>query len=389
MTARMADASVGSAVSQTEPVLVVGAGPGGLAVAAELGRLGVRAEILERGDAIALAWRQRYDRLRLNTSRRTSMLSGERYPRGTPAFPTRDEVVRYLDSYAERHELRVQFGVQVNRIDANDAGWLLSTSAGEWTARQVVVTTGCFHTPKLPDWPEREMYPGRLLHSSDYRSADEFRGADVLVVGLGCSGIDIAYDLAQGGAERVRVAVRTQPQLLLRTCGGVSGLIITAALLRLPGRLGDPVGRFVRRMTIGDLGRWGLTPPERGIVTDVRDANRWPVIVDMPVINAVKTSRIEIVAGATSADRDGVHLADGTRLRPDVIILATGYSSGLDKLAGHLGVVEAGGAPRVHGGAAVLPGLRFVGYQPSIGTMTHAARRAARGISRELAAATP
>lgn len=379
------DAGVGLAVTATQPVLVVGAGPGGLAVAAELGRRGVPAEILERGDAIASAWRQRYDRLQLNTSRRISTLSGERYPRGTPVFPTRDEVVRYLESYSERHQLRVRFGVQVDRIDPGGLGWCLSTSDREWTASQVVVTIGCHHTPKLPDWPERKRYPGRLLHSTEYRNPDEFRGADVLVVGPGCSGMDIAYDLAQGGAGRVRIAVRTQPNILLRTSGGVSGLMLTAALLRLPGQVGDAVAWYVRRKTIGDLGRWGLTAPETGLVTDIRRGHRWPTVVDVPVINAIKTGQIEIVAAASSAGQDGVQLADGTNLRPDVIILATGYRSGLDKLVGHLGVIEVDGAPRVHGGPAALPGLRFIGYRPSIGTMSGEARRAAREISKELA----
>ncbi|HEV2255317.1 MAG TPA: NAD(P)/FAD-dependent oxidoreductase [Streptosporangiaceae bacterium] len=371
-------------------VLVVGAGPAGLSAAAELGRLGVAATVLERSDAVASSWRGRYDRLRLNTPRLTSALPGSRYPRGTAQFPTRDQVVGYLEGYAERRGLDVRFGVRVDRIDPGHGGWRLTTSAGQLTAREVVIATGFAHTPRLPDWPGRDRFPGRLLHSAAYRNPKEFRGAGVLVVGPGCSGLEIAYDLAQGGARRVQIAVRTQPNIMLRQAGGLPGDYPAMVLELLPKRIADAQARVVRRLTVGDLTRWGLTPPQEGIFARLERERKAPAIVDIEVIQAIRSGELEIVAGVESVDEAGVRLADGTTLQPDAIIAATGYTSGLDPIAGHLGVLGVNGVPQVHGGPAAAPGLRFIGYLPrpsQVGRVGREARRAARQIKRELAAA--
>src|SRR5947199_2948966 len=119
-------------------VVIVGAGAAGLAAAAELGRVGVSSVVLERGEGIGVSWRGRYDRLRLNTCRWTSTLPGSRYPRGTGLFPSRDEMVRYLEEYARRNGLDVRLGARVESIERRDGRWSLSTTAGEHEARQVV-----------------------------------------------------------------------------------------------------------------------------------------------------------------------------------------------------------------------------------------------------------
>jgi cation diffusion facilitator CzcD-associated flavoprotein CzcO len=153
-----------------ESVLIIGAGLAGLAAAARLGKLGVPAEILECGESVGSSWRQRYDRLRMNTCRWNIMLWFGPFPKGTPIFPTRDEFVRYMESYVAKHDLRLRCRVKVDRIDRIPDGWRLATSVGECTARQVVVATGQERSPKLPDWPGHARFPGRLLHSADYRN---------------------------------------------------------------------------------------------------------------------------------------------------------------------------------------------------------------------------
>ena len=319
----------------------------------------------------------------------TSALPGSRFPKGTAQFPTRDQVVGYLEGYAERRELDVRFGVQVDRIDSVEGRWCLTTSAGRLAARQIIVATGYEHTPQLPNWPGRDRYPGRLLHSASYRNPGEFHGADVLVVGPGCSGMEIAYDLARGGAGRVRLAVRTQPNLMLRESGGVPGDLPARALFRLPPRWADAVAGKVRQASIGDLSPWGLTPPQEGIFARDRREGKAPAIVDVEVIAAIKAGEIEIVPAVKSVDQAGVRLADGTMFQPDVIIAATGYTRGLNPMVGHLGVLDSRGVPQVHGGPAAAPGLRFIGYLPRpamVGLVGHEARRAAKQIKREIAA---
>jgi putative flavoprotein involved in K+ transport len=369
-----------------DPVLIIGAGPAGLAAAAELRQLGVPSQIIDQADAIASSWRTRYDALRLNTCRWNAVLRvGDRFEPGTPFFPLREHAVQYLESFAAKHDVKVQFGVQVDRIDPVPDGWQVSTSAGPMTARQVVVATGHQHTPWLPDWRGQDQFPGRIVHSLHYRNPDDFQGLDVLVVGGGCSGLDIARDLSQGGAGRVRVAVRTQPNLLRKKSLGLPTDLSAALLHRFPVRFADWIGRVVQRLTVGDLSPWGLTPPEEGIFTGLHKTGAPPVIVGDDVIAAIRAGRFEIVPGVTSVGADGVQLTDGTSLQPDAIVAATGYTTGLTPIAGHLGVLDERGDPLNYRQPAIKPGLHFLGYAPCMGVIGRDAKRVVRHVHTERA----
>jgi cation diffusion facilitator CzcD-associated flavoprotein CzcO len=367
-----------------EPVLIIGAGPAGLAAAAELGRRGVPSQVVERSDVVASSWRSRYDRLRLNTCRWNSQLSlRDRFEEDVPFFPVRDQAISYLESFTARHAVNVRFGVEVKRIDPCPEGWLVSTDGEPLRARQVIVAIGHQHTPWMPAWPGKEHFPGRIMHSFAYRNPDEFRDLDVLVVGGGCSGLDIARDLAQGGARRVRLAVRTQPNLLLKMSCGLPTDLLAAALYRVPTRIADVVGRLVQRLTVGDLSPWGLTPPEAGIFTRLHEGFA-PAIVGRGVIAAIKARDFEIGPGVSAVNADGVTLTDGTTLRPDALIAATGYTTGLEPLVGHLGVLDDAGMPFEFQGVPLQPGLRFLGYAPCMGVIGRDARRVVRHLHREL-----
>jgi putative flavoprotein involved in K+ transport len=370
-----------------EPVVIIGAGPAGLAAAARLGQLGVPAEILECGESVASSWRQRYDRLRMNTCRWNIMLWFGRFPRRTSIFPTRDEFVRYMESYVSKHDLKVRFGVKVDRIDRVADGWRLATSAGEQMARDVIVATGHGRIAKLPGWAGHDRFPGHLLHSAEYRNPSEFRGKDVVVVGSGCSGMEIAGDLAQGGAGKVRLAVRTPPHIVLRTSAWGPNDLLAAALQRLPTWIADSVDAFIRRKTVGDLAPYGLNLPGEGTFSAFRREDAQPTIVDSDVVEAIKGGRIEIVAGVSSVDAHGVRLDDGTMLLPDTIIAATGFRTGLQPLVGHLDVLDNEGMPRDSGGSATAAGLYFLGYEKGVGVIGPRARRATRDLCQQLVAA--
>lgn len=364
--------------------VVIGAGSAGLASAAELRRRGVPVVVLERADAVGASWRGRYDRLRLNSSRWFSKLPGGRYARGTGVFPSRDEVVGYLEDYAQRNAVDVRLNTEVQRIDGGSAGWIVRTSGGDFAAEQVIVAAGYEHTPFVPDWSGRERFQGTLLHAAAYRNPEPFRGRDVLVVGPGCSGMEIAYDLAEGGARKVRLAVRTPPNMLLRSPMGPA---FALALMRIRPERGDRIVNFIRSKAIGDLTEYGLPVPEEGTVSRLRRLGVAPAIVDKPVVQAIRDRRIEIVAGVQSLDDTAVALADGTRIEPDAVIAATGYRCGLEPVVGHLDVLDDEGVPRAFGAEAAAPGLRFVGYLHLPAHLRYAgreARWAAKAIAHEL-----
>src|SRR5215218_6716025 len=182
-------------------------------------------------------------------------------------------------------------------------------------------------------------------------------------MGPGCSGMEIAYDLAEGGASKVWLSARTPPNILLRTGpGGLPGDVIGVTLLRVPPRISDPVARFGRKQDLGDLTEYGLPIPAEGVFTRLRRTGQAPAIVDVEVIDAIKDDRIEVVRGVASLDETDVELADGARVEPDVVICATGYSRVLEQLVGHLGVLDEHGMPRSLAEKAPAPGLRFIGY---------------------------
>jgi cation diffusion facilitator CzcD-associated flavoprotein CzcO len=364
--------------------VIIGAGPAGLASAAELARRGVPALVLEQADAVGASWRRRYDRLRLNSSRWFSKLPGGRYARGTGVFPSRDELVAYLEDYARRHMVDVRLRTRVERIDRNGAGWIVRTSSGDVTAEHVIVAGGYSHTGFIPDWPGKERFQRPLLHAAEYRNPESFRNGDVLVVGPGCSGMEIAYDLAEGGARRVRLAVRTPPNMLVRAPLGPA---FALALSRMAPHRADRIVNAIRRKEIGDLSEYGLPTPDEGVFTRLRRLGVAPAIVDKAALQAIRDRRIEIVAGVESLDETGVGLTDDTRIEPDAVIAATGYRCGLEPVVGHLDVLDERGVPRARDGEPAAPGLRFVGYTPIPAQMRHAgleAKWAAKAIAREL-----
>ncbi|MFJ5732396.1 flavin-containing monooxygenase [Streptomyces paradoxus] len=348
------------------PVYVIGGGPGGLSVAYALRARGIRAVVLEKSDRVGSSWRGHYDRLHLHTTRRLSSLPGLPMPRRFGRWVSRDDVVRYLEKYAEHHRLEIVTGVEVSRVERtpDGTGWLLHATGGrELTGAAVVVATGYNHTPRLPDWPGRSAFSGEFLHAREYRSGKPYAGRDVLVVGVGNTGAEIAVDLVESGASRVRLAVRTVPHIVRRSTAGWAAQYSGVLVRRLPVGLVDRISRVQARVALPDLSAHGLPRPDTGLYTRVKQGA--VPVQDVGLIDAVRKGRVEIVA-AVDAFEDGgkIALADGTRISPDVVIAATGYVRALEGLVGHLDVLDDRGRPVVHGARtpSTAPGLYFTGF---------------------------
>jgi hypothetical protein len=246
------------------------------------------------------------------------------------------------------------------------------------------------HTPHIPDWPGRDGFTGDLLHSSEYRNPTPYAGKQVMVIGSGSSGMEVAHDLTTGGAAKVWLTVRTPPNVMLR--GGPAGLpgdVIATPLYHAPPRVADAIARFGRRRLLGDLTEFGLPIPEEGPFNRLARIGLPPSLVDMDVIDAIRDGSIEVVGDVEAFDGDTVSLADGSRIRPGVVICATGYLPGLGALVGHLGVLDGRGMPVAKRGEPAADRLRFLGYlaRPSlIGSVAKTSKRMAKQIADELSA---
>jgi putative flavoprotein involved in K+ transport len=383
--------SITAANAADRPVYVIGGGPGGLATAYALRAQGIRAVVVEKSDRVGASWRRHYDRLHLHTTRRRSALPGLPMPRRFGRWVARDDVVRYLEKYAEHHQLEVVTGVEVSRVERtpDGTGWLLHASGGrELAGSAVVVATGYNHTPALPDWPGRDTFTGELTHACDYRNGAPYAGRDVLVVGVGNTGAEIAVDLVESGAGRVRLAVRTVPHIVRRSTAGWPAQYSGILVRRLPVGLVDRISRILAKVSLPDLSAQGLPRPDTGLYTRVHEG-AIPV-QDVGLIDAVRKGKVEIVAAVDGFEDGKVVLADGTRVQPDAVIAATGYLRALEDLVGHLDVLDARGRPTAHGPRtpATAPGLYFTGFTtPISGTLRELsldAERIAKAVRREL-----
>jgi putative flavoprotein involved in K+ transport len=384
-------------------IVVVGAGSAGLATAALLQREGLRPLVLEAGPEPGAAWRERYDRLRLHTPRLLSGLPGLRIPRRYGRWVARDDLIEYFHDYTDVHDIDVRVNCTVERIEpqqppaavfrpgagglsvgASSHSWMLDTSDGVIHAGHVVVATGYNGAPFVPSWPGRESFTGKLVHSSQYRSPAPYRGQDVLVVGAGNSGAEIAHDVADGGAARSRLSVRTPPQIVRRATLGIPAQLLGMAIRKLPPHWVDPFTMWQRKVAIPDLTAQGLPRPPHGVRTAFLSTGTTPIL-DVGIVDAVRHGRVEIVAAVEGFEGDDVLLADGARIGPDAVIAATGFRAGLDGLVGHLDVLGPRGLPKQTDGRPVLPGLWFVGFTPTLGGQLREGSIAARKVAAALA----
>jgi cation diffusion facilitator CzcD-associated flavoprotein CzcO len=370
--------------ARVNDVTVLGAGAAGLAVAAQLKARGVDCVVLERGPAVGTSWRGRYDRLRLHTTRRLSGLPGFAIPRQYGRWVRRDDLVRYLEAYAQRFGLDVRTGTTVTKVAPAAEGWSLTLGDGaERVTRSLVVATGYLHTPVVPEWPGRETWTGSLTHSAAYRNAEPFRGQDVLVAGIGNSGAEIASDLAEGGAASVSLAIRTPPHIVRRAVAGWPAQMNGVLLGRLPESVFNPMAAVLARAEVPDLRPYGVDRPAEGLKTRLR-TRRYVPLQDVGIVADITSGRVRPVRAVQGFTETSVLLADGTSMTPDAVIAATGYATGLPGLFADPSLFDETGVPLVHGGAPARPGLFFIGYDVTLGGMLRQAAIESRIVARRI-----
>ncbi len=365
--------------------VIVGAGPAGLAVAACLKQRGVPFLLLEQGDRVGVAWRNHYDRLHLHTSRGMSGLPGYPMPRRYPRYPSRDQVVAYLEQYAAHFGLEPLYNQRLVRAEQADGRWIAHTPDGRFSADTLVLATGYTRVPNVPEWPGRDTFRGPIVHSSQYRNGRPFAGQDVLVVGFGNSGGEIAVDLHEHGA-RPAIAVRGPVNIIPRDTLGISSLQWNLLLSRLPGKLGDLVAAPLVYAYVGNVYQHGLQKNRLGPIEQIKTEEQVPLI-DVGTVKLIKSGRLPVYPGIERFTPTGVVFSDGRERAFDAVVLATGYRPDVSELIPQVDKTVAPGGVPVASGRELLPGLYVCGFYVSRTGMLREigleARRIAEGIGNQ------
>jgi cation diffusion facilitator CzcD-associated flavoprotein CzcO len=229
-----------------------------------------------------------------------------------------------------------------------------------------VVATGLDRIPWTPDWPGRSGFTRPVRHVAELARPADLHGQRVLLVGAGNSGVDIAGHLVDAGVADLWVSVRTPPNVLPDEIHRVPLQLVALTGGRLPERARDWLAKSFNRYAFGDLAPYGLPRPVDGPYRHLRQTGV-TVAIDRGFVAALKRGRLRVVAEIDRLDGADVMLRDGTRLTADIVLAATGYRTGLEKVVGHLGVLDEHGRPRIRpGDPSSPPGLHFVGFWPAI-----------------------
>ena len=310
--------------------LVIGAGQAGLATAYHLRRHGARFVVVDAAPEIGHAWRSRWTSLRLFSPAQYDNLPGMAFPAPADTYPTKDQAADYLVAYAQRFELPVLLGCRVHRLERADDGFAVHTSQGLLRARRVIVATGPFQQPAVPALAGRLPEPVRQLHSAEYRSPADIPGGNVVVVGAGNSGRQIAVELA--ATHQVTLAVGTEA-------------------LELPQRI---LGH--------DLFWWLI---HLGAITKTQDSfiarrmrARGDLVIGSPMTQ-VRRAGVRVAGRATDVDGAALTFSDGAKVEPSTIIWATGFRTDYSWIDVPQAVRE--GRIIHKRGVTPTPGLGFVG----------------------------
>jgi len=308
----------------SSPICIIGAGPAGLAVARALTERGLDYVHLERHSAAGGAWDidnpggPMYDSAHFISSRTVSGFSGYPMPDDYPDYPGHAQILEYLRAFADAYGLtaRIRFDTEVTDIARDGALWRVTTAAGEESLHQsVIVCTGAQWHPNIPEVPGT--FAGEVRHSQSFRSASEFAGKRVLIVGGGNSACDIACDAARTAAS-ASISMRRGYWFIPKHVFGVPSDIVGGKGSFLPKRLERAVLQPLLRLLVGDPTRLGLQKPDHKLF------ETHPVL-NSQLMHYLQHGDITARPGIRDTAGRTVTFTDGTSDEFDLILLATGY----------------------------------------------------------------
>jgi cation diffusion facilitator CzcD-associated flavoprotein CzcO len=347
--------------------IIVGAGPAGLALGAAMKKRGLSFEILEKGPAVGMSWRNHYERLHLHTLKKHSGLPGLKMPDDYPRYPSRLQVVAYLENYAETFQLEPRFNEEVKNAErsADHGEWDVKTSAEKYRAPFFVVATGNAGKPNLPSWARVGTFAGELLHSTDYKNAAPFSKKKVMVVGFGNSAGEIALDLSEAGLKPL-LSVRGPVNVVPREFLGSNFLEVAILMQNMKDSHADVISEIASRLSFGKLEKYGLKKLPYGGVIQARQHGQVP-LADIGTMAAIRRGEIRVRPGVKAISGNDVEFEDGRVEEVDAIVLATGFQARLDRFLTKVapGILDERGAPFKSGVAVAEPGLFFCGFYVS------------------------
>ena len=303
--------------------LIVGASVSGLATAACLQKTGIEYVLIEKEAQVATPWRNHYERLHLHTSKSLSNLPYKKFGNKIPRYPSRRQVVYYLDDYQKEFNINPIFNTEAITIKKQEDYWITETTNGIYYSKYVVIATGPYGKPKTVSFKGMETFPGSILHSYGYKSGRDFKGQKVLVVGFGNSACEIAIDLYEQGSMP-SMAVRSPVNIVPRDLLGIPILRLSLLLSRLLPRLADTINAPLIRLMFGDITKLGLQKMPYGTFEQIQKDGKIPVI-DIGTIKHIRQGHINIYADIDYISGKTVHFTNGKKEDFDTIVAATGY----------------------------------------------------------------
>ncbi|XP_075494893.1 putative indole-3-pyruvate monooxygenase YUCCA11 [Primulina tabacum] len=318
-------------MKQETVVLIVGAGPAGLATSACLNLNNIPNIVLEKEDCCAFLWKKRsYDRLKLHLAKEFCELPNMPFPPGAPTFVTKQGFIQYLDDYIGHYNLAPLYHREVESASFG-RNWTVAAKntrldrTEEYVSAFLVVASGENGEGFVPQILGLDSISGDVMHSSDYRNGKKYENRDVLVVGSRSSGMEIAFDLWNWGAHASIVA-RSPVHILTKRMVQVEMVLLKC----VPLNIVDNIVLMLSKLKYGSLSDYGIQRPDKGPFYLKMETGRSPVI-DVGTINKIRSREIKIIPVHKKHRWNHVDFIDGSTKTFDSVVFATGYKSTVAK----------------------------------------------------------
>jgi thioredoxin reductase len=342
--------------------IIIGAGPSGLAIAGRLRKLNIPFAILEQSENVGNVWRNHYDRLHLHTDKKYSELPHFPFPADYPTFVPKAKYVEYLDAYATHFDIQPLYNQEVTRIKKVDDKWLIQTKIDEFEADNVIVSTGYNRVPVIPNFKNQAIFQGEIIHSYLYKNGKPYKNKNVLVVGYGNSGAEIALDLYENGAKSF-TSIRTPVNIVKREFLGHSTQGLAIFLIQFGNTFYDFISSVFKKLSTGAMAGTGIPISTLAPSEQLRTLSKTPVI-DVGTLQEIKAKNITVLPDIQEFTKDSIVFVDGKVIKFDAVVLATGYHARLTDLIENITAMmnERGYPKAIWSDESDYKGLYFLGF---------------------------